>query len=383
MARSLFFALLIGCALPVVSAQSACFTCESSLEGGERFCPQCGDRVRTYPQYCYHCGSGMRADWRFCAECGTPGHHEPGELPVPVPIPLPEPIPEPWPRPVPGPEQPVPDPLGDDLAFDCEGPEGLPPGDLGGWSLSDVRGFDSARSLRSATIGDGSASRCTLVVPAGVAQLRFAYFVSAEAGYDLLRLLIDDADCAVYGDTGGEWRVVEVMLDPSASHTIGLEYRKDGGTAAGEDAAWVDDIRYLGVREPEPVEAELSFENVLPRGARGNWVADGTLVAEGDYSLHSGPTPHNGSSAFEIVAPSGATRVDFQYLVSSEQGYDRLVFEVDGVQQAVFDNTEEVWSTASVELGEGQTLRWVYRKDTGTIAGRDTAWIDNIRFFFD
>ncbi|WP_375798636.1 zinc-ribbon domain-containing protein [Halobellus sp.] len=51
-----------------VSAAAQCHNCEHELEGGENFCPQCGEEVRPG---CPACGHELGGEENVCPECGT------------------------------------------------------------------------------------------------------------------------------------------------------------------------------------------------------------------------------------------------------------------------------------------------------------------------
>jgi uncharacterized OB-fold protein len=52
-----------------------CQSCNTKLNPGQKFCPQCGTPSAAVAQakekFCVDCGSTMKADQRFCAECGA------------------------------------------------------------------------------------------------------------------------------------------------------------------------------------------------------------------------------------------------------------------------------------------------------------------------
>lgn len=94
-------------------------------------------------------------------------------------------------------------------------------------------------------------------VPAGAtdAVLSLWYKVSSEATYDHFRIYVDNFEIRTEGPTGSndtdavleasgnvKWTKWTYPLTPG-THTIRLEYHKDGATDSGQDTCWVDDIQ--------------------------------------------------------------------------------------------------------------------------------------------
>lgn len=94
-------------------------------------------------------------------------------------------------------------------------------------------------------------------VPAGAtdAILSLWYKVSSEATYDHFRIYVDNFEIRTEGPTGSndtdavleasgnvKWTKWTYPLSPG-THTIRLEYHKDGATDSGQDTCWVDDIQ--------------------------------------------------------------------------------------------------------------------------------------------
>lgn len=72
--------------------------------------------------------------------------------------------------------------------------------------------------------------------------------------------------------------------------------------------------------------------------------------------------------------------VSFRHRVSSEGGYDGLVFFIDGESQDAWSGARD-WEQAGpyrLEPGEHR-LQWIYAKDSTVDSGEDAAWIDNVR----
>ena len=102
---------------------------------------------------------------------------------------------------------------------------------------------------------------------------------------------------------------------------------------------------------------------------------------EGSYCAKSGNIGNNASTSLSItidVQSSGEVR--FFKRVSSENGYDKLYFYIDGVEKDNWSG-EINWSEEHYALTTGQhELKWTYNKDAYMTSGSDCAWIDYIVF---
>jgi hypothetical protein len=133
----------------------------------------------------------------------------------------------------------------------------------------------------------------------------------------------------------------------------------------------------------DPFEG-FSFEDgEIPTGFTftGNqpWYITNTQAFHGTKSIRSGNISHNQIStmsyAFEAI---NAGTVSFAYKVSSEAGYDELIFYIDNVEKNRWSG-EEGWKLVAYNVLAGNhTLKWSYTKDTNTSDGSDCAWIDYI-----
>lgn len=102
---------------------------------------------------------------------------------------------------------------------------------------------------------------------------------------------------------------------------------------------------------------------------------------EGEYCMKSGVITHDQTSSVNIeVDVTSLSQISFHYKVSSETGYDFLIFAVDGQNQGSWSGTVG-WSQAVFTISPGtHTLTWTYLKDYSVNAGSDCAWVDNILF---
>ena len=82
----------------------------------------------------------------------------------------------------------------------------------------------------------------------------------------------------------------------------------------------------------------------------------------------------------EVSLDSEEGFISFFRKISSEQGYDRLVFYIDGFQVAAWSGMSD-WTYERFPVSSGpHRFTWIYEKDTNLSSGEDGAWIDNIGF---
>ncbi|MFZ0044714.1 MAG: SPFH domain-containing protein [Streptosporangiaceae bacterium] len=56
-------------AAPAAAPTMACANCQSPVQVGAKFCPECGTPTQ---KHCTNCNASLSATAKFCAECGTP-----------------------------------------------------------------------------------------------------------------------------------------------------------------------------------------------------------------------------------------------------------------------------------------------------------------------
>ncbi|MEL0035095.1 MAG: PKD domain-containing protein [Gammaproteobacteria bacterium] len=139
---------------------------------------------------------------------------------------------------------------------------------------------------------------------------------------------------------------------------------------------------------PDPSERFLA-DGVKPTNyvstvdAEGTWVVTSDTAAEGVFSLRSQVINSDEKALIATTDTFSNGSVSFSYKVSSESGFDKLLFFIDGVEQLSVDG-ETDWTTATFNISSGsRTLRWEYVKDASVSVGVDTAWIDDVQFTAD
>ncbi len=115
------------------------------------------------------------------------------------------------------------------------------------------------------------------------------------------------------------------------------------------------------------------------------FVQKGT-VKRGNWSAQFGDVDNNEYSLFKIkVKVDELSHIDFFYKVDCEEKFDNFYFGVDADMQTI-SSTYKLkasgkvdWTRFKCELTVGEhTLLWVYKKDSMSSKGCDTAWVDDI-----
>ena len=110
------------------------------------------------------------------------------------------------------------------------------------------------------------------------------------------------------------------------------------------------------------------------------WILTSSQVHAGGYCARSAQSlPNNSKSRMSVTTNSlTPSTVSFYRKVSSESGYDKFFFYVDGTAMHEASGTAS-WELVSVDLTAGShTLMFSYEKDYSQASGSDCAWIDDI-----
>jgi hypothetical protein len=132
-----------------------------------------------------------------------------------------------------------------------------PAGATTGWSLVTDVSLEGLCSMKANTMGDaapGTFNKAQLQFTGNfvAGNIRFAYKISSEEGYDCLRFFIDGVAQAFAGtcefNHGGigasgllEWTTADVAVG-AGIHTITWSYEKDESDSQGFDTVWLDDV---------------------------------------------------------------------------------------------------------------------------------------------
>ena len=169
--------------------------------------------------------------------------------------------------------------------------------------------------------------------------------VPTRTGYTFLRWLTEDGVEVEATDTVktsvtrlvAEWEVYIDKFAPAISPASGLVFTTDG------DGKWT-------------LDADSERGEVARSGAVGDSQRS-SLFTEFD----------------------GAGTLSFWWRTSSEQGYDKAIILVDGVQRLAFSG-EQPWSEHHISVrGAGpHEAEWRYQKDGSVTRGSDCFWLDGV-----
>jgi len=144
------------------------------------------------------------------------------------------------------------------------------------------------------------------------------------------------------------------------------------------------DTCYLCVKIGDIIEdwETDSFENMeWENNSDIPWTITTQNPYEGNYCAKSGTISHNASTMLSIHFNAEVNdTLSFYYKVSSEEGYDKLSFKLDGVKKGEWSGTIG-WTRAAYPVNQGtHVFTWVYAKDNYMSQGKDCAYLDLISF---
>lgn len=110
-----------------------------------------------------------------------------------------------------------------------------------------------------------------------------------------------------------------------------------------------------------------------------DWVVTDDEAWEGNYSARSGPITHSQATEMKLVHNvASPSSISFYRKVSSEAGYDKLMFYIDNNKMGEWSGNRD-WAKVAYNVPAGErTFRWIYEKDASASLGSDCAWIDYI-----
>jgi hypothetical protein len=234
---------------------------------------------------------------------------------------------------------------------------------------------DGVDAARSGAVADGQSSWLETSI-AGPGALSFWWRVSSEPDYDFVRLSIDLAALpgSLSGDSGWRQRIVFV---PTGTHAVRWTYAKDASFSGGDDAAWLDSVRFtpgrdLGAALDTPLLTWVS-------GGGAAWFSEDVVTRDGVDAAQTGAVA-DGQSSWLRTGIEGPGTLSFWWRVSSEEDYDYLNLVVDGSLAARISG-EVDWQQRTQALTTGtHVVEWSYAKDALATDGADAAWLDHVVF---
>ncbi len=220
---------------------------------------------------------------------------------------------------------------------------------------------------------------------------------NAEAGS--VKLMYSFAAASVFSvdvqeSTGGTVYPGPGLVDAEAGSSITVSALPDSGY---EFVEWTGDISAMlnpvSIQVTTnltvvPVFRKIAVSDDFESGGFGQlpWITSGALPwvvsdassSGGKFSARSGAISDGQSSLLSLKGTFRPGPGQFDVHVSSESGYDVLIFRVDGKEVKKWSGEVE-WTLYQFALASGEhTLEWEYRKDAANKGGLDTAFIDNL-----
>ncbi|MFK8048395.1 MAG: trypsin-like serine protease [Halioglobus sp.] len=114
-------------------------------------------------------------------------------------------------------------------------------------------------------------------------------------------------------------------------------------------------------------------------GGDSAWFEESDADATGGSVARTGAVEDLENSVL-VTQLSGPGTISFRWKVSSEEGYDRLGFLINGSLEEAIDGEVE-WTSVSKELAEGQhSLSWEFRRDESEGDGMNAGFLDSVEF---
>ncbi len=145
---------------------------------------------------------------------------------------------------------------------------------------------------------------------------------------------------------------------------------------------------YVTTQSKESFEGSTFPPSGWTTGGNLPWGRITTTSTDGFASATSGPITDNQSSYLETQqAFSATTTYSFDWQVSSESGFDYLLFCLDNdACTRTAGYTSRIsglvsWTTVTGSVGPGaHTFRWMYAKDPSASSGLNAGFLDNVKF---
>lgn len=119
----------------------------------------------------------------------------------------------------------------------------ITPGGNAPWARASDHAHTGSWSLKSGTITVNQTSDAVVTVPAGAVLVSFWYRVSSRQNLDFFRVLLDNE---LKINISGEVEWTQALFDVRNVDTITLRYARSQFSPMGSDAAWVDDMLFVG-----------------------------------------------------------------------------------------------------------------------------------------
>ena len=290
---------------------------------------------------------------------------------------------------------------------------------------------------KSGEIGDNQVTWASVPVT-GPCVVSFSWKTSSESSCDKLHCYVDGVEIpSAISGVMSDWADIDFVLREGGVHKVKFAYTKDNLARSGEDCGWVKGFTATPVtartvalvacggtlegNEIAVVDGYAIGELPVPSwngagrylftgwytefsGGRlvtaettvtsdmmtlyAHWAeyhapafttgGDANWTEQPDGSWKSGAIGNNGKTWIATTF-TGKGAISFKWKVSSEDSYDKVMFDIDDVNKASLSG-EKDWTvlTITVPTDGEHTFKWRYEKDSGVSKGDDCAWIDEV-----
>ncbi len=263
----------------------------------------------------------------------------------------------------------------------------VPSGSAAPWDKVALAGRSGGFAARSGKIGDRQKSSIVAELP-GPALLAFDWKVSSEPERDELYFALNTmVREKLSGESG--WQTVRAVM-PRASNPVLWTYQKDGSGQAGDDAAWIDNVRIT------PIAGTAAEGLDLPPGIEPGFEGEGLWYGalEGADGDAASVAPLTGSKTATLTVPLvGPGVVRWRWRCDGGEGpggadqlHASLRLEISnnpfgGEVLLASVEGQTGWEELHREIPAGNfVLAFAFYKRPGTTGGQGTAFLDGFSF---
>ena len=197
---------------------------------------------------------------------------------------------------------------------------------------------------------------------------------------DLPEIVYEQGDFQVGTVNADEEFTVDFVFVLSEEAPLGVAYEIGFNTTSGHYSTEGSFAFSVGIVTEDWETGDFSkfeWENDPSRP----WAVVTENPYEGSYCVKSGAIGDNQSTSLAInLEVHSEGEISFYRKVSSESGFDKLYFYIDGNEKGNWSG-EVSWGQMTYALPVGHhELKWTYKKDVYVDNGSDCAWLDNIVF---
>ena len=247
-------------------------------------------------------------------------------------------------------------------------------GDAEWFSQIEITYFDGDAAQSGIISDEQSSLMRTTIIGDGI--FSFYWKVSSEDNYDFLEFYINGV---LQDRISGleDWHQMIYVITEPGSHTMEWRYVKDWSESIGIDGGLVDFVEWSGSSQPPSggsLSEALDTNVSLSTGGNVDWFSQNLVFFFDSDAAQSGVISHNQESWMQTTVSGGA--ISFYWKVSSEAGYDKLEFYIDGSLQNSISGLAD-WQQVLYTLPSGTyELKWRYVKDWSVSEEDDAGWVD-------